>query len=225
MTGDNVRMFAAPLPVDPSQLPTDPFYFGRPDGARIELISADLRLEVAMGPLGVLTMNGFLVDEGPFDAFLAMKVDGNFVTAAFHKGMDREDMFHELQRSLPPGYEIAIPTESQAEVLVVDVFRTKTRGGNPEVGFTCTDPSQRVRWAGKNKFVIEGRVARSLSVRSELELDVEGRKIKVVLHAGDQPIATAARIRQVLPLGYSALIELPLFAGAEVAVTILRRTG
>lgn len=223
MTGDNVGMFASPIISDPSQLPTDPFYFGRPDGARIELVSADPRLEVAMGAQGMLTMNGFLSDEGPFDAFLAMKVDGNFVTAAFHKGMDKEDMFHALQRSLPPGFEIAAPTGSQSEVLIADVFRTPARGGKPEVGFTCTDPSQRVRFVGRNKFVIEGRVARSLSVRSELEIDVEGRRIKVVLHGGDQPIATAARIRQVLPLGYSALIELPLYAGAEVTVTILRR--
>ena len=44
-----------------------------------------------------------------------------------------------------------------------------------------------------------------------------------MLCGGDQPLATAVRIRQVLPLGYTALIELPLFPGAEVVVTILRR--
>lgn len=222
MTGDNVGMFASAIVSDPSQLPTDPFYFGRPDGARLEVVGADPRLDVVLGAEGMLTMNACLTDEGPFDAFLALKVDGNFVTAGFHKGMDGEDMFAEIQRSLPPGYEAAT-NHADSPTLIVDVFRTPNRGGSPEVAFTCTDPSQRVRFAGKNKFVIEGRVSRSLSVRSELDIDLEGKRIKVVLHSGDQPIATAARIRKVLPLGYSALIELPLFAGAEVVVTILRR--
>jgi len=221
MTGDNVGMLA-PIACDASNCPTDPFYFGRPDGARIDLISADPRLEVALGAQGMLTMNGFLADEGPFDSFLAMKIDGNFVTAAFHKGMDKQD-FDELVRCLPPGYQAATPEGSTSEVLIVDVFRTPSRGGSPEVGFTCTDPSQRVRWAGKNKFIIEGRAARSLSIRSELEIELEGRHIKVVIRGGDHPIATAARIRQVLPLGYTAMIELPLFPGAEVVVTVLRR--
>lgn len=220
MTGDNVGMLAQ---LDPSNVPTDPFYFGRPDGARIVLVSADPRLEVMFGAEGMLTMNGFLSDEGPFDAFLAMKVDDNFVTAAFHKGMDKEDFLHELVRSMPPGYEAKMPVGSMSEVLIVDIIRTVSRGGSPEVGFTCTDPSQRVRWAGKNKFIIEGRAMRSLSVRSELEIDVEGRHIKVMICSGDQPIATALRIRQVLPLGFTAMVELPLFPGAEVVVTILRR--
>ena len=214
-------MLAAQL--DPSNRPTDPFYFGRPDGARIDLISADPRLEVMFGAEGMLTMNGFLSDDGPFDAFLAMKIDGNFVTAAFHKGMGKEDFFDEIVRCLPPGYEAATPEGSTSAVLIVDLFRTPHRGGSPEVGFTCTDPGQRVRWAGKNKFIIEGRAARSLSVRSELEIEIEGRRLKVILGSGDHPIATASRIRQVLPLGYTALIELPLFPGAEVVVTILRR--
>jgi hypothetical protein len=221
MTGDNVSMLAAHL--DPSTLQTDPFYFGRPNGARIDLISADPRLEVMFGAEGMLTMNGSLSDEGPFDAFLAMKIDGNFVTAAFHKGMDKDDFFQELVRCMPPGYQAQTPEGSTSEILIVDIFRTPSRGGSPEVGFTCTDPSQSVRWAGKNKFIIEGRAARSLSVRSELEIEVEGRRIKVVLGSGDHPLATAARIRQVLPLGYTAMIELPLFPGAEVVVTILRR--
>lgn len=222
MTGDNVGM----LPVatfDLSNLATDPFYFGRPDGARIDLISADPRLEVMFGAEGMLTMNASLSDDGPFDAFLAMKIAGNFVTAAFHKGMDKEDFFQELVRCMPPGYQCETPEGSTSEVLIVDIFRTPNRGGSPEIGFTCTDPSQRVRWAGKNKFIIEGRAARNLSIRSELEIEVEGRRIKVVLCSGDHPVATASRIRQVLPLGYTALIELPLFPGAEVVVTILRR--
>lgn len=221
MIGDNVSMLSTAI--DPSTVATDPFYFGRPDGARIELISADPRLEVMFGAEGMLTMNGFLADEGPFDAFLAMKVDGNFVTAGFHKGMDKADFFGELVRCLPPGYRAATPEGSASEVLIVDIFRTPSRGGSLEIGFTCTDPSQRVRWAGKNKFIIEGRAARSLSVRSELEIEVEGKRITIVLCSGDHPIGTAARIRQVLPLGYTALIELPLFPGAEVVVTILRR--
>ncbi len=215
-------MLAAPQ-LDTSSFSTDPFYFGRPDAARVELISADPRLEAMIGAEGMLILNGYLVDEGPFDAFLAMNVDGNFVTAAFHKGMDKEDFIHELQHSMPPGYEAAVPEGSASEVLIVDLFRTPSRGGNPDVGFTCTDPSQRVRFAGKNKFIIEGRAARSLSVRSELEIEVEGRRIKICLCSGDQPLATAARIRQVLPLGYTAMIELPLYPGAEVVVTILRR--
>lgn len=225
MRCDNVGMFAPARVPDPSTQPTDPFYFGRPNGAHLDVVSADPRLAVTLGAEGMLVLNAFLADEGPFDAFLAMKIDGNFVTAAFHQGMDRDDLVGELKRILPPGYEASTPEANIPDLLIIDVCRIPSRGGSPEVGFTCTDPGQRVRWAGKNKFVIEGRVSRSLSVRSELEVDVEGRRIKVVLHGGDQPIATAARIRQVLPLGYSALIELPLFPGAEVAVTILRRQG
>ena len=224
MTCDNVGMFPSPT-LDQSTIPTEPFSFGRPDAANVEVVSSDQRLDVVLGAPGMLTMNGFLADYGPFDAFLAMKIDGNFVTVGFHKGMVKEDFFTELVRCMPPGYEVLCPEGSQSEVMIVDIIRTPARGGSPEIGFTCTDPSQRVRWVGKNKFVIEGRAARSLSVRSDLEIDVEGKRIKVAINSGDYPIATATRIRQVLPLGYTALIELPLYPGAEVIVTILRRQG
>lgn len=217
-------MLSSPT-IDSSTLSTEPFWFGRPDAAQVEVVGADERLAVMAGARGMLTMNAFLEDDGPFDAFLAMKIDGNFVTAGFHKGMVKEDFLTELVRCMPPGYEALSPEGSQSEVMIVDIVRTPARGGSPEVGFTCTDPSQRVRWAGKNKFVIEGRAARSLSIRSELGIDVEGKRIKVVVNSGDYPIATATRIRQVLPLGYTALIELPLYPGAEVIVTILRRQG
>jgi hypothetical protein len=225
MNGDNVGMLpTSTLQLDLSTIPTEPFAFGRPDAANVEVVSADPRLEVLTGATGMITMLGVLDDSGPFDAFLAMKVDGNFVTAGFHKGMLKEDFLAELGRCMPPGYEALLqPDASVSEVMVVDIIRTPNRGGSPEIGFTCTDPSQRVRWLGKNKFRIEGRAARSLSVRSELEIDVEGKRIKVAINSGDQPLATASRIRQVLPLGYTALIELPLYPGAEVIVTILRR--
>src|SRR5688572_25428806 len=185
MAGDNVSMLSAIA--DPSTSPTDPFYFGRLDGARIDLISADPRLDVMFGAEGMLTMNGQLDDDGPFDAFLAMKIDGNFVTASFHKGMAKEDFFEELARCLPPGFEALPYSGGQPELLMLDLVRTPSRGGSPEVSFTCTDPSQRIRWAGKNKFVIEGRAARSLSIRSSLEIELEGRKVSVGLASGDHP--------------------------------------
>ncbi len=223
MISDNVGMFPSPATFDTSTVITEPFSFGRPDAATIEVVSADERLEVVIAGPGMLTMNGFLADYGAFDAFLAMKVDGNFITVGFHKGMWREDFMAELVRCMPPGYEVICSEGSQLEVMIIDIVRTPTRGGSPEVGFTCSDPSQRVRWLGKNKFRIEGRAARSLSTRSELEIDVEGKRIRVAINSGDFPLATATRIRQVLPLGYTALIELPLYPGAEVIVTILRR--
>ena len=222
MIGDNVGMFPSPA-IDPSTITTEPFSFGRPDAACIEVVSADDRLEVIVAGPGMVTMNGFLADYGAFDAYLAMKIDGNFVTVGFHKGMWREDFLAELVRCMPPGYEVVCSEGSQLEVMILDIVRLPMRGGSPEVGFTCTDASQRVRWVGKNKFRIEGRAARNLSVRSELEIDVEGKRIKVAINSGDHPLATATRIRQVLPLGYTALIELPLYPGAEVIVTILRR--
>jgi hypothetical protein len=212
-----------PTPTEFERTPTEPFSIGRPDGAVLEVTGSDPRLEV-VAVQGVLTMTADLGDAGAFDAFLALKIDGNFVTFSFHKGMDRQDFLDEIRRGLPPGYELELPKSSN-RILVIEIVPTPSRGGSPEVGFFCTDPTQRVRFAGKNKFVIEGRAARSLSVRSELDLEIEGRHLRVILQSGDHPIATATRLRSVLPLGYSALIELPLFEGAEVAVTILRRKG
>ncbi len=208
---------------DSSRTPTEPIFFTNPAAAEVELISADPRLEAVVVTQGTLTLLADVPDEGAFDAFLAMKIDGNFVTCGFHKGMERQDFLDEVARCLPPGFDVKHATETRSEVLILEITRARSTGGSPEVSFLSTDPSQNFRWQGKNKFTIEGKAARNLSIRSELELSIEGRTVRLVLNGGDQPIATALKLRNALPPQFSALIELPLFSGAEVTVTILRR--
>lgn len=204
-----------------SKAPTEKVELGRRDGATLVVTRADSRLEAAVVAQGVLTLNA-LIGDGPCDAGLALKVDGNFVTVGFLVGMTKAQLFGALRRCLPPGYEAqSLGTENG--VLVVSVVRLGAQQGELELEFTCTDPAQRVRWAGPARLRIDGRAARSLSMRSELELRLERHVVRVVLRSGDHPLATAVRLRKALPPSYRALIELPTTKGGEVTVTILRQ--
>lgn len=211
------------LSVDPHYLPTEKVEVAPAVAAVVELVSADARLEVQVIARSTLTLLAYVADEGPFDASLAFKVDGNFVTVELHKGMSPSGIVEELERQLPAGYEAAARDHSQSEVLIVTVLRPKNVSENPEVRFLSSDPQQQFRWAGKNKLRIEGRAARGLSMRSHLELYLEGYRVRLPLSGGDFPLSTGMRLRKALPGNYTALIELPMVAGGEVTLTILRR--
>lgn len=212
------------LTVDPTHLPTEKVAFNQASSATVEIISADPRLEAKMVGSSILTMLAYVEDEGPFDAFVALKVDGNFITLGVHKGMFSEDIVEELRRTLPPGYEAATREGSLSDVLIINILRPQAQNpGNPEIHFLSTDAEQSFRWLATNKLRIEGRAARGLSMRSHLELFVEGYRVRLPLAGGDFPITTAKRLRDALPKHFTALIELPIFAGGEVTLTILRR--
>src|SRR5688500_7279302 len=109
-----------------SMLPTEVLSFERPEPARLELISCDPRMEAQVVARGTLTLLAYVPDEGPFDAFLAFKVDGNFVSVALHKEMLKDDIFFALSDALPPGYEAAT-SDTQSEVLIVTVLPKRAR--------------------------------------------------------------------------------------------------
>ena len=211
------------LTCDPHHLPTDKVALNQASHATVELLEADRRVEAKMVGFSMLTLLAYVDDDGPFDAYVALKVDGNFVTLALHKGMDADDIVHEVRRCLPPGYDAATRDGSLSEVLLINILRPEETTPEPQLHFLCTDPTQQFSSLGRNKLVIFGRATREGRLRSHLELFVEGYRVRLPLGEGDSPITTAKRLRDALPKKYSALIELPISAGGEVSLTILRR--
>ncbi|MBI3183563.1 MAG: hypothetical protein HYZ28_15610 [Myxococcales bacterium] len=195
----------------------------RPSAAKLELVSGDPRMEARVVARGTLTLLAYVPDEGPFDAYVALKVDGNFVTVAFHKGLDREGIFQAIRAALPPGFEAATPEGSESEVLIVNVMRLAGSEVAPHVMFASTDPGQRVRRAGRNKLSIDGVATRGFAHPAWIHLSVDGRQIEIPLSGGEGPLETAGLIRRALPGGYTAIIELPLYHGEEVKLTVVRR--
>lgn len=211
------------LTCDPHHLPTEKVAFNQASHAKVELLGADPRVEAKMVGYSMLTLLAYVDDDGPFDAYVALRVDGTFVTLGLHKGMDADDIVHEVRRCLPPGYEAATRDGSLSEVLLINILRPEETSPEPQLHFLCTDPSQHFGAVGRNKLVIFGRATREGRLRSHLELFVEGYRLRLPLGAGDFPITTAKRLRDALPKKYSALIELPMSPGGEVTLTILRR--
>jgi len=197
--------------------------FRRPPTASLELVSVDPRLEAKVVAPGTMTLLGYVPDDGPFDAFLALKVDGNFVTVALHKGMDREGISEAFSSALPPGYEAA-SVDSQSEVLILTVLCVRPRVSNaPAVKFLSNDPAQSLRWVGPNKFTLSGSVSVQQTIRSFVELRIDDKAIKVYLTPGESSLAVANRIRAALPAHFQAILELPLYQEDQVKITVLRR--
>jgi hypothetical protein len=212
------------LSSDPSSVETEKVEMDPAAVACVEIVNADKRLEAQVVGKSVLTLLAWVDDEGPFDASLALKVDGNFFTVGLHKSMSARDIVEAIERRLPPGYQAATRDSSQSEVLIINILKPSQAKRDPELHFLSTDPSQLFKWAGKNKLRIEGRAAKGLqSLRSHLELVLEGHRVRLPLERGDFPISTAKRLRDALPKMFTALIELPLVAGGDVTLTILRR--
>lgn len=199
--------------------------FQRPTTAGLELVSVDARLEARVVAPGTMTLLGYVPDDGAFDAFLAMKVDGNFVTVALHKEMDREGIAEAFSSALPPGYEAA-SIDSQSEVLILTILRVRPRVSNaPSVKFMSNDPAQTLRWVGPNKFTLSGSVSKQQTVRSFVEVIIDEKPLRIYLAAGESSLAVANRIRAALPMHYQAILELPLYQEDQVKITILRRVA
>ena len=211
------------LTCDPNHLPTEKVTFSGASHAKVELVTTDARLEARMVGSSMLTLLGWVPDEGPFDAYLALKVDGNFVSLALHQGMSSEDIIHEVRRGLPVGYEVVTREGSLSDVLMLNILRPEAGAPAPQLHFLATDPEQQFFALGRNQLRIEGRAARGLQMRSHLELFIEGYRLRLPLAGGDFPISTAKRLREALPKKYTALIGLPLIAGGDVTLTILSR--
>lgn len=220
---DNFDSLEPILTCDPNHLPTEKVTFTEASHAKVELVSADARLEARMVGSSMLTLLAWVPDDGPFDAWLALKVDGNFVSLALHQGMSGEDIIHEVRRGLPPGYEAATREGSLSDVLMLNILRPEADAPAPMLHFLSTDPEQQFLAVGRNQLRIEGRAARGQAMRSHLELFIEGYRLRLPIADGDFPISTAKRLRDALPKQYSALIGLPLIAGGDVTLTILSR--
>jgi hypothetical protein len=212
------------LSVDPNYVPTERNDLAPPCAANVQLVSADPRLEVQIVGGTLITILSYVPDDGPFDASLALNVDGNFVTASLHKGMSSEDVVNELDRRMPPGYGAELRDGSLSDVLIVTVLRPQVPANTSiDLRFLSTDPSQLFRWAGKNKLRIEGRSSKGLRPRPHLAVHLDGYLVRLPLGSADPPLTTALRLRDALPKRYGALVELPVSAGGDVSLTILRR--
>jgi hypothetical protein len=210
--------------VDRSQTRTERVEIDPAVPAHVTLMSADKRLEVKIVAKSTLTMLAYVDDDGPFEAHLDLKVDENFVSVQLNKTMNGVEMVEAITNALPEGYEPASRESSSSDVLIVTLLRPQeAHQSDPEISFLSTDPSQLFRWVAKNKLRIEGRSAMGLSVRSVIDVYVEGYRVKLPLGRGDFPLSTANRLRDALPKEYSALIELPMVPGGDVTLTILRR--
>jgi phage tail sheath gpL-like len=195
--------------------------FQRPTPASLDLVSVDARLEARVVAPGTMTLLSYVPDDGAFDAFLAMKIDGNFVTVALHKQMDREDISEAFSSALPPGYEAA-SVDSQSEVLILTILRVRPQVPSaPPMKLSSSDKAQRLRWVGPSKFTISGTV----SACSFVELTLDDQPLRLTLAAGESALTVAHRLRAALPLHYQAILELPLYQGDQVQVTLLRRVA
>jgi hypothetical protein len=211
------------LSVDPSNLRTERVELDGEQHARVDVVMADARLELKVLAGGTLALLAYVKDGGPAEAHCALKIDGNFVTFTMTRGMSGREVMAAVQGCLPPGYQATTRESSQAGVLIVSVLRPEPAPPEPEISFLSTDPDQLFRWAGKNKVRIEGSTSKAFSVRSVLDLSVDGYRVKLPLQRGEEPLSTANRIRDALPKLFSALIELPVSPGGEVTLTVLRR--
>jgi hypothetical protein len=206
-----------------SQIPTEVIELPRPTTAQVEVISADPRMEVRVVLPGTFTLLGYVPVEGEFEAYVAMNVDGNFITVKLDQAMSKEEIFTAFAEALPSGFEAAT-NGTQSEVLILSILRARQRTSmTPHVMFFATDPAQRYLWRARNKICIDGDAAHSSVVASTLQLTVDGHPVKIALLGGENPFETASRIRDALPPGYRALIELPVFGESTVDLTILRR--
>jgi hypothetical protein len=210
--------------VDLSQVRTERVEVDPAVPAQVQLMNADKRLDARIVAKSTLTMLAFVDDDGPFEAHLDLKVDDSFVSVTLNKTMNSADMLEAITNALPEGYEPATRESSASDVLIVTVLRPQeAHVAAPEISFLSTDPSQLFRWVAKNKLRIEGRSAMGLSLRSVIDVYIEGYRVKLPLGRGDFPLSTANRLRDALPQQYSALIELPMVPGGDVTLTILRR--
>jgi hypothetical protein len=215
---------SAQISVDRSQTRTERVEIDPAVPAHVQLMSADKRLEAKIVAKSTLTMLAYVDDDGAFEAHLDLKVDENFVSVVLNKAMNSVDMVEAISKVLPDGYEPATRESSASEVLIVTILRPQeAQQTAPEISFLSTDPHQLFRWVAKNKLRIEGRSAMGLSLRSVIDVYIEGYRVKLPLGRGDFPLTTANRLRDALPNEYSALIELPMVPGGDVTLTILRR--
>lgn len=206
---------------DDSDPITEPITWTRPEPAELRIIGASRELEARVVAPGTITFLGYVPDEAPFTVGVSLKVNEHLVALNFDKTMAKEEMLEAFRKALPEGYEVAGNEGSQSEVLIVDVFNTVTLRPQP-MHFACTDERQFMVWAGANKFIVTGKVA---GKKSCLSLKVGKQVVKVNLSEGDQPIATANRVRAALPDDLTAIIELPFTDGSDVSVTVLSKKG
>ncbi len=209
------------LTSDPQSLPTEKVVVEPGAIPKVSIVNADRRLDARIAGHNLLTLLGSLSDDGAFDAILALKVDGNFFTCAFHKGMGTEDFVTEIERRLPPGYQAGTRESSMSDVLIISIARRAPI--EPELSFLATDSTQVFRPTGQNRLRIEGVAHGGDAVRTHLELWLEGYRLRLPLAGGDTPLATARRLREALPKRYTALIEVPRDRRGDVTLTILRR--
>jgi hypothetical protein len=213
----------ASIRLEPSEFPTE-VEAGAVEHAVVELMEADPRLEARVVARSTLTLMSRVPDVGPLAAPLVFKVDGSLVTTTLHKGMGAEEIAAAIEHGLPDGYTCAARDSSQSEVMIISVLRpAQVNPKTPELGFMATDPTQMFRWVAKNKLRIEGEASRGLTLRSFIELDLEGHRIRMPLVGGSSPVATALRLRDALPPRYSALLEVPAEPGGDATLTILRK--
>lgn len=208
---------------DPSSLPTERVVPLPGTVARVTIANADPRLEAQVAGHNLLTLLGSVSGEGPYAAFLSLKVDGNFFTCSLNRDMLTDDIVAEIIRRLPPGYQAVIKGSSMSDVIVLAIGKRSRGPVEPELRFLSTDASQHFSSAGINRIRIQGCAEGGESMRSHLELYLEGYRLRLPLAGGDSPFTTAQRLRDALPKRYTALIELPHEHAGDVTLTILRR--
>jgi len=207
---------------DPSSLPTEKVVSAPGEVARVTIINADPRLEAQVAGHNLLTLLSAVSSGGPHEAFLSLKVDGNFFTCTLTRDMLADDIVAEVVRRMPPGYQAGLRDSSMSDVLIIAISRRRAPV-EPELRFLATDTRQHFSSAGKNRLRIHGCAHGGDALRSHLELYLEGYRLRLPLAGGDSPFTTAQRLRDALPKRYTALIELPHERAGDVTLTILRR--
>ena len=155
---------------------------------------------------------------------LTMSLNGRALEICLHEGMLPAEIFESIESLLPSEFEAIAMSHPGAGPLGPLTLQL-TRRLHPESSvprvriLEASDRKQRVCFIGNNRLMIAGTALGTPPSRIELEID--GRRLTLVVKKGDSARRTGKSLSTALPPGYRALLET---RESDVAVTVYRHT-
>ena len=195
-----------------------------PPGVQIEAGSDDPTFHATVEGPGRLRLAGFASGRGLVGTRLDVLLEGASTRVSLTRGMRAAEAADALATSLPEGF-VASVRRSGAEAVVGVARSLPPVGKTPTVSVSINDPLQHARMVGSSTFQVYGTASTEGVVQSSAVVDVDGKRVLVMLQRGMTPLATARAIEQKLPKGYSAIIECARASGSLAQVTIVHDAG
>jgi hypothetical protein len=164
------------------------------------------------------------VAEGTLASQLQVEIDGFKLEIPLSRGMGPTEVFEAVGQRLPHGYSSGARPDGQG--VIVTVRRVEVPPAKvPVVTAIVNDAVQHVRMLAQNKFELSGVVANNGVVQSSALIEIDGRRVMVLLSRGMTPMMTARAIEVRLPRGYGALVETSRHHGDPAVMTIVHDAG